>query len=127
MSRYRPARSAPRARGLPAAGTTWAIRARLGMSIGWRIWSRPQNSPSRTLLTGVSVLVSGLAPKRLELIRELVRSVSIIVLLVNQSNPNVQTESPEAPAAADALALHLEVCAASAERELASLMLVAMS
>ena len=55
-------------------------------------------------LTGVSVLISILGPKRLELLRELLPSASTIALLVNPSNPNVAADAPETEAAA--LKLH---------------------
>ena len=45
-------------------------------------------------LTGVTVLISILGPKRLELLRELLPSTSTIALLVNPSNPNVGLMHP---------------------------------
>jgi putative ABC transport system substrate-binding protein len=69
-------------------------------------------------LTGVSVLISILGPKRLEFLRELLPSTSTIALLVNPNNPNVGVDVPEAEAAADALGRHLEVLTASTERDL---------
>ena len=68
-------------------------------------------------LTGVFVLVSMLGPKRLELLRELLPSVSTIALLVNPSNPNA-VDAPETEAAAKALGRRLEVLTASTERDL---------
>jgi putative tryptophan/tyrosine transport system substrate-binding protein len=67
-------------------------------------------------LTGVSVLISILGPKRLELLRELLPSISTIALLVNPSNPNVGADETEA--AANALGRRLEVLTASTERDL---------
>ena len=69
-------------------------------------------------LTGVSVLISTLGPKRLELLHELLPSTSTIALLVNPSNPNVGADAPETEAAANALGRRLEVLAASTERDL---------
>ena len=63
-------------------------------------------------LTGVTVLISILGPKRLELLRELLPSISTIALLVNPSNPNVGADAPETNAAAKALGRHLEVLTA---------------
>ena len=68
-------------------------------------------------LTGVTVLVSILGPKRLELLRELLPSTSTFALLVNPSNPNV-ADAPETEAAANALGRHLEVLKAGTERDL---------
>ena len=68
-------------------------------------------------LTGVFVLVSMLGPKRLELLRELLPSISTIALLVNPSNPNV-VDAPETEAAANAIGRRLEVVTASTERDL---------
>jgi putative tryptophan/tyrosine transport system substrate-binding protein len=58
-----------------------------------------------------------LGPKRLELLRELLPSISTIALLVNPSNPNV-VDAPETEAAANALGRRLEVLNASTERDL---------
>ena len=68
-------------------------------------------------LTGVFVLVSMLGPKCLELLRELLPSISTIALLVNPSNPNV-VDAPETEAAANAIGRRLEVLKASTERDL---------
>jgi putative tryptophan/tyrosine transport system substrate-binding protein len=69
-------------------------------------------------LTGVSVLVSVLGPKRLELLVELVPTARIVFLIVNPGNPNVRADVPETQRAAEALGRHLEVLTASSENEL---------
>ena len=69
-------------------------------------------------LTGLSVLISTLGPKRLELLRELLPSASTIALLVNPSNPNVAVDATETEAAANALGRRLEVLTASTEPDL---------
>jgi putative tryptophan/tyrosine transport system substrate-binding protein len=69
-------------------------------------------------LTGVSVLISLLGSKRLELLRDLLPSTSTIAFLVNPNNPNVAADAPEAEAAANALGRRLEVLTASTERDL---------
>ena len=69
-------------------------------------------------LTGVSVLVSALGPKRLELLLELVPTARTISLLINPSNPNVRADVPETQRAAEALGRHLDVLTASTENEL---------
>ena len=68
-------------------------------------------------LTGVFAFSTMLGPKRLELLRELLPSISTIALLVNPSNPNV-ADAPETEAAANALGRRLEVLTASTERDL---------
>ena len=69
-------------------------------------------------LTGVFVLATMLGPKRLELLRELLPSISTMALLVNPGNPNVAALAPETEAAANALGRRLEVLTASTERDL---------
>jgi len=59
-----------------------------------------------------------LGPKRLELLRELLPSISTVALLVNPSNPNVGADAPETQAGANALGRRLEVLTASTERDL---------
>ena len=65
----------------------------------------------------MSVLISILGPKRLELLSELLPSTSTFALLVNPSNPNV-VDTPETEAAANAIGRHLEVLTASTEGDL---------
>jgi len=69
-------------------------------------------------LTGVSILVSVLGPKRLELLLELVPAARTISLLVNPGNPNIRTDVPETQRAAEALGRHLHVLTAGSENEL---------
>ena len=68
-------------------------------------------------LTGVFVLISMLGPKRLELLHELLPSISTFALLVNPSNPNV-VDASETEAAANAIGRRLEVLTASTESDL---------
>jgi putative ABC transport system substrate-binding protein len=68
-------------------------------------------------LTGVSLLNAELGPKRLALLHELVPTATNIALLVNPDNPNAETLSQEAQAAARTLGLELHVLHASAERD----------
>ena len=75
------------------------------------------NRPSGNL-TGVSVLISSMEPKRLGLLHELIPTARTIALLVNPGNPNAQTYAPEADAAANAIGLHLEVLTATTEGDL---------
>ena len=74
--------------------------------------SRPSGN-----LTGVSVLNVELGPKRLEMLRELAPTMTIVALLVNPTNPNAETLSRDLRAAALALGLQLHVLHASTERD----------
>jgi putative ABC transport system substrate-binding protein len=76
-------------------------------------FSRPSGN-----LTGVSVLISTLGPKRLELLLELLPSTRTIALLVNPNNPNVGADAPETEATANALGRRPEVLTASTERDI---------
>ena len=75
-------------------------------------FSRPKGN-----LTGVSVFLSLLGPKRVELLHE-VLPVNTIALLANPANVNFKTDEPEIRAAADRLNQHLEVLTASTETDL---------
>jgi putative ABC transport system substrate-binding protein len=70
-------------------------------------------------LTGVTTLFVQLGPKRLELLRELVPTASVIALLVNPANPTVaETHTKGLQAAARTLGLQLSVLRASTERDI---------
>jgi putative ABC transport system substrate-binding protein len=69
-------------------------------------------------LTGVSVIMSLLGPKRVELLHELLPAANTIALLANPGNVNIKTDEPEIRAAADRLKQHLEVLTASTESDL---------
>jgi putative ABC transport system substrate-binding protein len=69
-------------------------------------------------ITGVSILDVELGPKRLELLHELVPTVTVIAALVNATDPaRAETTSKELQAAAHALGLQLHVLHASTERD----------
>ena len=68
-------------------------------------------------LTGQASLNVQMGPKRLELLHELVPAAAVIALLVNPTNPNAETISNDAQAAAPTLGLQLHVLHASTERE----------
>jgi putative ABC transport system substrate-binding protein len=69
-------------------------------------------------VTGVTQLNNEVAPKRLELLHELVPSASVIALLVNPANPIVsETNMKEVQAAARTLGLELHVLNASTDRD----------
>src|SRR5215831_9399593 len=69
-------------------------------------------------LTGVTVLAAELGPKRLELLREVVRTTSIIALLVNPTSSFAETETRLVQIAARPLGVQIEVLRASTEREI---------
>jgi putative ABC transport system substrate-binding protein len=68
-------------------------------------------------ITGVSILNVELAPKRLELLHELLPMATVMALLVNPTNPNAEIQSRDLQAAARTLGLELHVLHASSERD----------
>jgi putative tryptophan/tyrosine transport system substrate-binding protein len=76
-------------------------------------FSRPNGN-----LTGMSVFLTALGPKRVELLHELLPAVNTIALLGNPANANFQPDLPDIRAAADALRQRLEVLTASTESDL---------
>ncbi|MFZ0349018.1 MAG: ABC transporter substrate-binding protein [Pseudolabrys sp.] len=68
-------------------------------------------------VTGVTQLNVEVAPKRLELLHELVPTASVVALLVNSTNPNTETNTKELQAAARTLGLELHVLNASTDRD----------
>jgi putative tryptophan/tyrosine transport system substrate-binding protein len=69
-------------------------------------------------LTGVSALLGGEIPKRLEILHELVPSAVTIASLVNPGNLNVQVYARETQAAAKALGLRIAAVEARTEGDL---------
>jgi putative tryptophan/tyrosine transport system substrate-binding protein len=69
-------------------------------------------------LTGITTLSDEVAPKRLELLHELLPSVTSFGLLVNPANPNAGPQVKEMQAAARTRGLALHVLHASAEGDL---------
>jgi putative tryptophan/tyrosine transport system substrate-binding protein len=69
-------------------------------------------------VTGVNFFVTTLADKRLELLRELVPSATVIGFLSNPTNPASDSETRNIQAAADALGLKLPVVNAPAEGDI---------
>jgi putative ABC transport system substrate-binding protein len=69
-------------------------------------------------VTGVTNLSIEVAPKRLQLLHEIVPTARVVALLVNPANPTVaETQSREARSAANALGLELHILNASDERD----------
>ena len=69
-------------------------------------------------ITGVTFLASTLVSKRLELLRELVPSATMIGFLVNAANPTSDAQINDVQAAARGLALDVLVLKASSERDI---------
>ncbi len=69
-------------------------------------------------VTGVTQLNTELAPKRLELLRELIPTARVIALLINPANPTLaETNTKELQAAARTLGLELHVLNAKSEHD----------
>jgi putative tryptophan/tyrosine transport system substrate-binding protein len=69
-------------------------------------------------LTGMTVFISVLGPKRVELLHGLLPAASTIGLLANPGNVNIKTDEPEIRAAADRLNHNLDLLTASTESDL---------
>jgi putative ABC transport system substrate-binding protein len=69
-------------------------------------------------LTGVTTLFDEVAPKRLELLREVVPATTVFALLVNPTNPNAETQSKVVQEAAVSRGLQMHVLYASDESEI---------
>ena len=76
-------------------------------------FSRPSGN-----LTGIYNLITGLGPKHLELLHELLPTAGTIVSLLNPDNPNARAYALRTQAAADALGLRLQVLTAHTEADL---------
>jgi putative ABC transport system substrate-binding protein len=70
--------------------------------------------------TGVYLLNNSLAPKRLEVLRELVPNARVIAFLVNPHNANADEQIREAQTAANSIGVQLHVLKAGTAREIDS-------
>jgi putative ABC transport system substrate-binding protein len=68
-------------------------------------------------ITGVANIAAELEQKRLELLHELIPAASLLALLVNPANPNAETQTRDALAAAGKMGLQINVLHASAESD----------
>jgi putative tryptophan/tyrosine transport system substrate-binding protein len=69
-------------------------------------------------LTGVTTLNLEVAPKRIELLHELIPAATVVALLINPTSPTLaETTTKDAQAAARTLGLELHVLHASTERD----------
>jgi putative tryptophan/tyrosine transport system substrate-binding protein len=69
-------------------------------------------------VTGTAVLTVELGAKKLEMLHELLPTAAAIALLVNPTNPNVESETRVVQDAARLLGLHLHVLHASTESQI---------
>jgi ABC-type uncharacterized transport system substrate-binding protein len=69
-------------------------------------------------VTGISMITVALAPKRLELLHELVPAPAVIALLVNPTSPYVEPETKDVMASAGALGRQVQVLNASTGPEI---------
>jgi putative tryptophan/tyrosine transport system substrate-binding protein len=69
-------------------------------------------------VTGVSFLVNALGAKRLELLRTLVPTATVIGFLVNPANPNAEPEIKDMQEAARTLGLQIHIRNASSEQDI---------
>jgi putative ABC transport system substrate-binding protein len=67
--------------------------------------------------TAVTVITAALWSKRLELLRELVTSATLVAVLINPNDPNAASYTKDVQAAARTLGLEVRVVHAGAERE----------
>jgi putative ABC transport system substrate-binding protein len=68
--------------------------------------------------TGTAGLTSELDPKRLEILREIIPTASVIGVLVNPNRPGLQVQVAELQEAAEKLKVKLEIRGASTDREI---------
>jgi putative ABC transport system substrate-binding protein len=71
-----------------------------------------------TNVTGISMITVALAPKRLELLRELLPRAAVIAMLANPTSPYFEPETTEVLDAARARGLQVHVLRANTERDL---------
>jgi putative tryptophan/tyrosine transport system substrate-binding protein len=68
--------------------------------------------------TGVTYFLSELGPKRLELLRELVPTATVIALLINPTNPVTESDTKDLQAVAGAIGQQVRILNASSESDL---------
>ncbi len=68
-------------------------------------------------ITGVTFYNSALAPKRLQLLREMLPTAAVVAMLVNPNNPNVQSDTAEMQAAARVIGVEIAIASAASERD----------
>jgi putative ABC transport system substrate-binding protein len=94
---------------IPIVFETGADPVRLGLV---RSLNRPGGNVTGATQTNVEI-----APKRLQLLHELLPTASVMAMLVTPADPNAESQSRELHAAAHTLGLQLHVLNASTERD----------
>jgi putative tryptophan/tyrosine transport system substrate-binding protein len=79
--------------------------------------SRPDGN-----ITGTTVLNATMAPKRLQLLKELVPSARLVAALLDSSSPSTVDQAKELPTAASALGLKVEILRVDSEHEVAAIL-----
>src|SRR4051812_24184436 len=69
-------------------------------------------------VTGVTFFAGMLGAKRLELLRDLLPKATIVAMLANPDNPNIDSEATDVRGAARALGMELQVVTASTDSEI---------
>jgi putative ABC transport system substrate-binding protein len=69
-------------------------------------------------ITGVHLFLSGLATKRLGLLRDLVPQLSAVAVFLNSNNQNAETQAEDLQAAGRAVGLRIAIVNLSSEREI---------
>jgi putative tryptophan/tyrosine transport system substrate-binding protein len=69
-------------------------------------------------MTGVTFYNSGLGPKRIGLLREILPKAAIIGVLINPKNPNADDNAKDMVEAGQSAGVQVEIIKASAESEL---------
>jgi putative ABC transport system substrate-binding protein len=69
-------------------------------------------------MTGVTFYNSGLGPKRIELLRQLVPNAAAVGLLLNPNNPNAADDGNEITEAGKNVGIRIEIINASSDREI---------
>src|SRR5215813_10059104 len=109
----------------PRRGLHWPPKLQPPLS---RLFSQlapiPSNSVSLPVsiaggnVTGVTFFINALGAKRLELLRELVPSATVIGFLINAGNPTTESQTRDVQAAAGKLGVELLILNASSERDI---------
>src|SRR6516165_8603459 len=69
-------------------------------------------------MTGITFYNSGLGPKRIGLLREILQKAAIIGVLINPKNPNADDDAKDMLEAGRNVGIQVEIINASAESEL---------
>jgi putative tryptophan/tyrosine transport system substrate-binding protein len=109
------------------AGTTTAVAAKAATSTIPTVFSTGGDPVKEGLVasisrpggnrTGVSVLTTALAPKRLEILREVVPKASVIGVLLNPNNASTQPQLEDVEKAARVIDQQVRILRASSERD----------